>query len=67
MGWIGLGCLDGRGHLATAHDADCICGIHDFAQLVGDEDDGFAFGFEALKNTEQLIGLGTGSNACGFV
>ena len=53
--------LDRRRHLTAAHDADGIGDVHDLAQLVGDQDDGFAFFLQTAQDTEQLVGLRRGS------
>jgi hypothetical protein len=59
----GAGCH----HLAAPHDGDFIRHRHDLAQLVGDQQDGFAFGLELLEDTEQVIGLRRGQHAGGLV
>ena len=59
----GLGGLDGRGHLAAAHDADGVGDLHDLAQLVGDQDDRLALAAQAVEDAEQVVGLGRGQHA----
>jgi hypothetical protein len=55
----------GGDHLAAPHHGDLIRHRHDLAQLVGDQQDGFAFGLELLENPEQVIGLGGVSTPVG--
>ncbi len=54
-------------HLAPSHDADGVGDLHDLAQLVGDQDDRLALVLEAIEDAEQVIGLGRGQHAGGFV
>ena len=54
-------------HLAPPHHADSIGDFHDLAQLVGDQDDGFAFVAQVIQNAEQMVRFGRGQNAGGFV
>ena len=54
-------------HLAPAHHADRVGDIHDFAQLVGDQDDRFPFLAKPPENAEQLIGFRRGQHAGGFI
>ena len=67
LGGRGLGCFESRGHLAAAHDADGIGDLHDLAQFMGDQDDGFALGAQAVEDAEQLVGFGRGQHTCRFV
>ena len=63
----GVGRLEGRHHLAAAHDRDAIGDRHDLAQLVGDENDGLALLLERAKQLEQRIGLGRREHGGGLV
>ena len=63
FGGLGFGGLYRGRHFAPPHDADGIGDFHDLAQLVGDQDDGFAFGAKPPENAEKLVGLCRGQNA----
>ena len=63
----GVGRLEGRHHLAAAHDRDAIRDRHDLAQLVGDENDGLALLLERAQQLEQRIGLGRREHGGGLV
>lgn len=43
--------------MVPAHNADVIGLLHDLAQFVGDQDDGFALLFEAVQDAEEVVGL----------
>ena len=52
------------GHqLAPAHDRNTIRDGHDFAQLVGDQNNGFALVAKLAQNAEQMIGFVGGEHA----
>ena len=55
--WACLRCLDRGGHFTAPHYADGIGDIHNFTQLVCDEDNRFSFGLQALQDAEKLICL----------
>ena len=59
--------LDRGGHLAAPHHADGVGDLHDFAQLVRDQNDGLPFGLQAFENAKQVIRLGGRQNACRLV
>lgn len=63
----GLGGAHAGDHLATAHHADVVGDLHDLAQLVGDQDDGLALIAQPAQDAEQVICLGRGQHAGGFV
>ncbi len=48
----GLGGLDRRHHLAPTHHADRIGDLHDFTELVGNQDDGLALLLQPIEDTE---------------
>jgi len=57
---VGRRALGGRGgghHLAPAHDRDLVGDPHHLGQLVGDEDDRLALGFEVADDLEEAIYL----------
>ena len=53
---------DRRGHFTAPHHRYGIGHFHDFAQLVGDQDDGFTLLLQALEDTEQMVGFVRGQN-----
>ena len=67
--------LGGRGlrgfhrcrHFPAPHHGNCICDIHDFTQLVCDQNDGFAFLLQSAQDAEQMVGLRWCQHAGGFV
>ncbi len=63
----GLGGFHRGDHGPAPHDADVVGRFHDLAQLVGDQDDGLALVPEAAKDAEQMVRLGRGQDARGFV
>ena len=66
-GGVRLGGFDRGHHLAAPHDRNIVGDLHDLAQLVGDQDDGFAFVPQPAQDAKQVIGLGRGQNARGLV
>ena len=59
--------LKGRDHFAAPHHRDAVGKRHDFAQLVGDEDDGLLLALQHAQHFEKLIGLGGGEHRGRFV
>src|ERR1700722_6257846 len=59
--------LESRHHFAAPHDGDAIGEAHDFAQLVGDENDRLVLGLQETQHFEQLIGLGRRQHGGWFV
>ena len=54
-------------HGALAHDGHAVGDGHDFAELVGDEDDGFPLVAQATQHLEQRVGFLRGQHGRGLV
>src|SRR5690606_40461262 len=53
--------------MPVAQDGDTVGDGHDLVELVGDVDDGHAFGRQATDEAEQDLGLGAGEDVGRFV
>ena len=53
--------------LALAQNRAAICHCHDLVELVGDEEDGFAFLLEPAHDLHQLVDLLRGQNSGGLI
>ena len=63
----GLAGLDRGNHRPAPHDRHVVGRLHDLAQFVGDQDDCLALIAQAAKDAEQVVRLGGGQDAGGFV